>query len=707
MDPLDFYTEAGWDLIPLNKWDYRDRFDRERGKSPRDANWREREYRVEDVFHLACDGYNVGVRLRECDLVIDFDPRNLEPGVTAEAALFDLELEFGVELARCPSVITGSGGRHWYMRREARGPIRNGLPSLSKAIEFKSYGRQVVAAGSKHPNGNIYKWAPDHPKLALAPDAPEALQSAILRPTSSSVPGREGSGSITVEELRECLRQIPVESYQKKHEEWLRLLMACHSGTGGSIDGREAFVEWSVGDPAYADDADDIRYRWESFEANAAGGVTVGTLYHHVIEAGGRPPRVSAQDQFTPLDLPPEDENAYKPLFDVNDAGVPKSTGNNALEAIKALGIQPERDVFRDRIVLRGDLGLVRHVFPRATEVVDDRLVYAIWRLCIERWRLELSAEKILSAVESLANAHEFDCVQEFFESLPEWDGKKRIDTWLVDYAGAKDTPYVRATGRMFLIACVGRIFKPGIKFDNMVVLEGPQGCGKSTLIRTLGGDWALEGLPTQKEADVIAAMQGRWIIEMAELDAMRRQDVSSLKAFLARTEDRARLAYARTPRDFPRRCVFVGTTNDAEYLRDRTGNRRFFPVEVGQIDDKGIQRDRLQLWAEAYAAWMGDPTERALMFPPHLYDDAALEQEERMASDSLEIGLEEFFAANPDLRRVSTRKITWDVMHKQLVSLRPGEMSHLAEVMRRLGWRRVRFREEGKPIRGFERMQP
>jgi hypothetical protein len=702
---LDAYIAAGWDLIPLNRWDYRDRFDRERGKSPRDANWRMLEYRVDDVVHLAHEGYNVGVRLREGDLVIDFDPRNLAPGENSAAVLMGLELEFGLDLARCPSTITGSGGRHWYMRRQPLGPIRNRLAGFSDAIEFKSVGRQVVAAGSKHPNGQQYEWAPGHPPLVEAPEAPEALQQAILRP--SGVQGKSGEpGAITPAELAECLAQIPVTNYNGKHEDWLQLMMAAHSGTNGAIEGREVFVEWSTGDPAYADEADDIRYRWESFEPNASGGVTVATLYHHVIEAGGRPPRPDAKMQFEPIELPPDAEDAYVPLFDVNDAGVPKNTGNNALEAIKWLGIMPERDVFRDKVVLRGDLGLVHLVYPEAREVADDRLIYAIWRLCIQRWRLELSQDKIISAVESIANEHQFDCVREFFEALPEWDGKKRIDTWLTDYAGAVDTPYVRATGRMLLLGCVGRIFHPGIKFDNMVVIEGPQGCGKSTLIRDLGGEWALEGLPTQKDSDVIAAMQGRWIIEMAELDAMRRQDVSSLKAFLARTEDRARMAYARMPRDFPRRCVFVGTTNDAGYLRDRTGNRRFFPVAVTKIDRAAILRDRNQLWAEAYAAWLANPTEEALMFPPHLYDDAAAQQEERMAPDPLEIVLEEFFAKQPDLRRVTTSKLAWDALHKSMNALRPGDLSHLSEVMARLGWRAVRFREEGVPRRGFEREQ-
>ncbi|NJK88564.1 MAG: hypothetical protein HC923_03630 [Myxococcales bacterium] len=704
---LDRYIEAGWDLIPLNRWDYRDRFDRERGKSPRDANWVVESYNLEAVLRDAAQGFNVGVRLRDGDIVIDYDPRNLEEGKTEAAVLEELELLYEVELAKCPSVITGSGGRHWYMRREPGAATRNGIPGLSKAIELKTVGRQVVAAGSKHPNGKNYQWA-EGPPLAQAPMAPAALMTAILKPLMAERSGGSAPGSITIEDLRECLRQIPVESYNKRHAEWLELLTACHSGTNGSAEGREAFVEWSIQDPAYIDDIDDIRYRWESFTANSSGGITVGTLFHHLKEAGGVPPRAKAKDQFADIEVtlePGEGDTEYAPLFDVNDSGVPRPTGRNAMEAVKAFGLQPERDVFRNMTVMRGDLGVIRKVYPRAKEVLGDRLVYAIWRLAIEKWRLEVQTGKINDAIEALANEREYNCVEEYLTGL-EWDGTPRIDSWLTTYGHADDSPYTVAVGRMFLLGCVGRALSPGIKFDNMIVLEGPQGCGKSTLIRILGREWTLESLPGAKDADVIASMQGRWIIEMAELDTMRRSDVSALKSFLARTEDRARLAYMRNPEDFPRRCVFVGTTNDSDYLRDRTGNRRFFPVEVDNIDLKGLLRDRDQLWAEAYHVWMTNPTEAAIMLPPHLIPDATARQEARMAPDAIEEEVDRFLGEHPDLQRVSTRTLAWEILKKTPATVKPHELQSVGQVMARRGWRSARFREPEAThaVRGYER---
>lgn len=697
--------DAGYDLIPLHKWSHRDRFERERGKSPRDANWVVEKYAQGWAIREAADGYNVGVRLRDSDLVIDFDPRNLAPDESAATVLAMLELEFGLDLNACPCVATGGGGRHFYLRRAPDVSIRNNLPGLSKAIEFKSFGRQVVAPGSIHPNGTPYTWAVGSPDPSKAPEAPRALLDAIAKPPPRSN-GSAEPGAITVDELKECLRQIPVESYRKQHEEWLALLMACHSGTNGSAEGREAFIAWSIADPAYAADGDDIAYRWESFEPNAAGGITVGTLFHHLREAGGVPPHAKAADQFANVEVAAEE--GYQPLFDVNDSGVPRNTRNNANEAVKALGIRPRFDEFRKRVVLSGNLSALRRAFPNASAVANDSTAAAVAGVARETWRLELDPGKVHEALFEQAIREPFHSLREWLESL-EWDGKERLADWLVKYAGAEDCRYTWAVGCLTLLGAVARAFEPGIKFDTMLVLEGPQGASKSSLVKILGGEFTAEGLPAKElgHADVVDAMQGRWVIELAELESLRRMDVARLKAFISRTEDRARLAYMRATQDFPRQCVFIGTTNDSSYLRDASGGRRFWPVKVGAIDLAGLERDRAQLWAEAVRVWEeGSGKPSSLWLPRELWPVAEAEQEARRAVDPWEEWVAEWLDSKEVHERpsVGTVEVLSQACRKPRERQGQNDWARLRPIMERLGWKAADVRLNGRPVKGYKR---
>jgi predicted P-loop ATPase len=181
-----------------------------------------------------------------------------------------------------------------------------------------------------------------------------------------------------------------------------------------------------------------------------------------------------------------------------------------------------------------------------------------------------------------------------------------RVDRWLITYAKADDTPLNRAIGRKVLIAAVRRARQPGFKFDYILVLEGEQGIGKSTLVLILAGedfysDKAIIGCDAREQQE---SVQGVWIYEVAQLQGLTKVEMSWMKTFLSRTHDKARPAFGRTVVDRPRRLIFIGTTNEDTYLRDATGNRRWWPVKLyGRIDLTGLQRDRDQLWAEAAAA--------------------------------------------------------------------------------------------------------
>ena len=164
----------------------------------------------------------------------------------------------------------------------------------------------------------------------------------------------------------------------------------------------------------------------------------------------------------------------------------------------------------------------------------------------------------------------------------------------------------VRPSGRtLTLIAAVRRVRTPGCKFDELLVLESPQGLLKSSALRVLSVEesWFSDDLPLNSDGKrAIESLAGRWIVEAAELNGLRRSDIEHLKSFLSRQVDRARMSYDRLVTAAPRQCVFIGTTNSTTYLRDGTGNRRFWPVRVGRFDIEALRRDRDQLWAEAAA---------------------------------------------------------------------------------------------------------
>ena len=210
------------------------------------------------------------------------------------------------------------------------------------------------------------------------------------------------------------------------------------------------------------------------------------------------------------------------------------------------------------------------------------------------------------SALSVHASLHAFNPVTDYIFGL-KWDGQSRLDTLFVDYLGAEDNEYVRTVTRKCFVAAIARAMNPGCKFDNMLILCGPQGIGKSTILDKMSRGWFNDSIRTFEGKEASELLQGVWIIEVAELDAFRRSDVSCIKQFLSLTTDRYRQAYGRNVTEFKRRCVFFGTCNNTDFLRDETGNRRFWPVDARVQDPvKNVFTDLTseevdQIWAEAH----------------------------------------------------------------------------------------------------------
>ena len=223
---------------------------------------------------------------------------------------------------------------------------------------------------------------------------------------------------------------------------------------------------------------------------------------------------------------------------------------------------------------------------------------------CEKKYRLK-SKDAARDAVTNYYTKRAYHPVREYLQSLT-WDGTERIETLFIDYLGAEDTEYVRTGTRKMMVAGVARIMKPGCKWDYMITLTGKQGIGKSTLFSRLSKGWYDDSLTNVSTKDACEQVQGVWIVEMAELTATRKADVEGVKQFISRQVDSYRKAYGEYKNDYPRQCIFVGTTNDDAFLRDRTGNRRFWIVEVGRQAAPHDIWDELtpdvvdQMWAEA-----------------------------------------------------------------------------------------------------------
>lgn len=212
--------------------------------------------------------------------------------------------------------------------------------------------------------------------------------------------------------------------------------------------------------------------------------------------------------------------------------------------------------------------------------------------------------EKIMDGFAVYAMNHRVNLLRDYLVTL-QWDGVSRIDTLLVDYFGAEDTVYTREATRKCIVAAIARLFNPGIKFDQMLILAGPQGIGKSTFFRLLGMRWYTDSLYTFEGKEAAELLQGYWIVECGELSGMTKSEMNVVKQFISKCEDTYRAAYGRRTGNYPRRCLLVGTTNETEFLKDDTGGRRFWPVDLGlHPHGKSVFRDLLQevplIWAEA-----------------------------------------------------------------------------------------------------------
>ena len=335
--------------------------------------------------------------------------------------------------------------------------------------------------------------------------------------------------------------------------------------------------------------------------------------------------------------------------------------------------------------------------FPRTWQAADAGLVLGHMQ---RRWTYRFSIQTIELAMVTTAETCRFHPVADYLRGLV-WDGVERLDTWLHFAFGCPKDSYHAAVGRKFCVAAVRRIFHPGCKFDSMPVLEGSQNIGKSRACRALAGeDWFSDDLPKDLATrDASLGLSGKWIIELGELDALIRSEVETVKAFLSRQTDRFRPPYGKHFVERPRMGVLIGTTNQNDYLRDSTGNRRFWPVWCEKAEPEWIAEVRDQLWAEAVV--INADGEALWLETEGIAKDARSRQADRLAEDPWAPRVREW------LREAGKSEVTTPEILRRGLSLETSQQTRSAEmrvanVLRADGWIQHIYRRSGSPVRGW-----
>ncbi|MEM5449867.1 VapE domain-containing protein [Paraburkholderia guartelaensis] len=313
-------------------------------------------------------------------------------------------------------------------------------------------------------------------------------------------------------------------------------------------------------------------------------------------------------------------------------------------------------------------------------------------------WSITPRRDVICDAVATVARRNTYHVVLDYLRGLV-WDQKPRVRTWLVDYLGVQDTQYARAVGYKWLLGAVGRVMEPGCKMDNVLILEGPQDAGKSRSIKMLfGEEWSMEANINLNDSDAVEVLGGKWAIELAELDALNKSDSAAAKRWITTQADVYRPKYARRAVRVPRQFVVVGTVNLDAYLKDETGNRRYWPVRVMPwIALASLRSDRDQIWAEAFAMYQEWAAENAeaggeLPTPWQVLGEEKpmfeIEQAARYEGDMYESLIAEFVQGRES---VTMEDIALDCIKLETSKVTKAEQRRIGAAMKALGWERKR----------------
>ena len=639
---------------------------RPKSKMPLESGWgsgprRDWEY-LNKTFQPS---YNLGVRTgspskigeRGCLAVIDVDVKSLDPRHKKEALNAARALLCG---HACPVVTSGrgNGSRHYYAitakpfktfnpavssetvkvhmpsktriskreRAELTEVELNQGVRLAHAWEVSLYsdGRQVVLPPSLHPDsGRVYEWRSPCPDW----DAIPTLVFELPKESEHEAGTRDRGAQETIEDFEITGVNLDWLDVPKSVSNLIKTglwkgsivsnrsdyLLVATTGLVSAGCSRDDILtvlterDYFLGEVAYEHTDSGSRKRAAQWLWNY-------TVKKVMAERDGRQAFIDAGTATPVLLLTPiesatqkaeiEADTSWKQGLERTKDGAVRATLNNC-KLILTTVCSVKGIVGRNEFAAN-DFYLCNTPWKsKKGDAVTDVDIHRIKFYCAEQVGVELPDNLINQTLMEIADDNRFHPVRNWLGSL-KWDGTKRLDTWLIDHAGATGPDaYLRAVARKVLVAMVKRVYEPGCKFDFVLILEGLQGLGKSTLLRKLASDaWFSDAALVIGDKDAVLTMQSKWLIELGELSSMRRTETEQLKAFITQTTDRIRAPYGKRVEEFPRQCIFIGSTNNEEYLPDLTGNRRFWPVKVTSIEFDGIAGVREQLFAEALLAY-------------------------------------------------------------------------------------------------------
>lgn len=411
------------------------------------------------------------------------------------------------------------------------------------------------------------------------------------------------------------------------------------------------------------------------------------------IAGGGTRAKLLELVELLPADEEPAQNTDWFDQFLLNRSGEPLPILANALTGLR--NDVSLKDALSFNEMLRQPMIARSKSVPVRDEEITEIHEY-LQRLALRR----VSRENVQWAIFSHASKRPYHPLRDYLNGLT-WDGTARLETWLHEYLGAESNTYTQTIGKLFLISMVARVFRPGCKADHMLVLEGPQGKKKSMACAILAGDeYFSDHLPEIGQGkEVSQHLRGKWLIEISEMHAFSRAEATALKAFLSRTVERYRPPFHRIEVDEPRQCVFIGTSNKDQYLRDETGGRRFWPVRCGEIEIDKLADDRDQLLAEAVqelrdgTAWWPTAEEEKLIEP---------EQEERYEFDEWFDTIKANLTVST-LTETTITEVARGLSFEKLKDLGTTEQRRIAAILRKLGWRYVRTNTSRKWVRPYQ----